>query len=140
MVAIVAVLVILLLFILFFYSKQDLKKIYIISNDKKYEFNTKIVTSSDDIMKGLMGVKWIPKNYGMYFQFAVPQQASFWMKDTLIPLDILFINNRRIVSIETGVPMSEKKILSPGMVTGALEIRGGLAAELGILQGSTILD
>lgn len=129
------ILLILLLFILFLNFNRH-KKLYIVGNGKKYLFNVDVARTNDDIMNGLMGVKYIPPHYGMYFQFAVPQQASFWMKNTPSSLDILFIDaSGQIISIEQGVPFSEKKIQSPGLVVGALEIRGGEAANLGIVPG-----
>lgn len=132
---VIAILVILLLFILFLYFNRQ-EKLYIVGNGKKYSFNVDIVHSNEDVMKGLMGVKYVPPWYGMYFKFAFPQQASFWMKDTPSPLDILFIDaDGKIISIEQGVPMSEKKILSPGNVIGVLEIRGGESSRLGIMPG-----
>lgn len=131
----IAVLIILLLFIIFLNINQQ-KKLYIIGNNKKYTFNVDVVYKNEDIMKGLMGVKHISSLYGMYFKFATPQPASFWMKNTLISLDILFIDvNGKIIAIEHGIPMSEKPILSPGNVIGVLEIKGGDAANLGIMPG-----
>jgi uncharacterized membrane protein (UPF0127 family) len=137
--------IILLLFILFLaikglsesekFPKIPQKKLYIIGNGKKYSFNVDI-PDTNAFMKGLMGVQNIPDDYGMYFKFPFPQQASFWMKNTPSPLDILFIDARgQIMSIEQGTPMSEKKIWSPGPVIGVLEIRGGVSTKLGIKPG-----
>ena len=59
-------------------------------NDKKY--NVDVVNTSEDMKKGLQGIKEMPEDEGMLFVFDEPQTVGFWMKDTLIPLDIVFIN------------------------------------------------
>ena len=58
-------------------------------NDDKY--NVKVITSKDDMSKGLQGITELPKDEGLLFVFDEPQTVGFWMKDTLIPLDIIFI-------------------------------------------------
>jgi uncharacterized membrane protein (UPF0127 family) len=76
----------------------------------------------------------------MLFDFKRPQQTAFWMRNTLIPLDILFIAaDGRIVSIaRNAVPHSEVPIPSGGVVLGVLEIAGGRAAQLGIYPGDRV--
>jgi hypothetical protein len=56
------------------------------------EYKVKEVTSTSDKEKGLQGVESLPEDEGMLFYFEPPQDVSFWMKDTKIPLDIIFIN------------------------------------------------
>ena len=72
-------------------------------NDDKY--NVKVITSKDDMSKGLQGVTELPKDEGLLFVFDEPQTVGFWMKDTLIPLDIIFINeDLEVISIYKGEP------------------------------------
>ena len=72
-------------------------------NDNKY--NVKVVTSKDEMSEGLQGVTELPKNEGMLFVFDEPQTVGFWMKDTLIPLDIIFINeDLEVISVYKGKP------------------------------------
>jgi len=59
----------------------------------KNDYNVKEVTSEEDKKKGLQGVKELPKDEGMLFVYDPPQEVTMWMKDTLIPLDIIFIND-----------------------------------------------
>jgi hypothetical protein len=62
------------------------------------EYKVKVVTSEEDKTTGLQGIKELPENEGMLFDFSDdPKEVSFWMKDTLIPLDIIFINDEKEV-------------------------------------------
>lgn len=80
--------------------------------DKTY--NVSIARTEEEKEKGLMGVETLPEDQGMLFDYTDSPQTelSFWMKDTLIPLDIVFINNQGIVTaITQGEPLSEEQIL-----------------------------
>lgn len=76
----------------------------------------------------------------MVFPLNPPRAASFWMKDTLIPLDIIFVrSDGRIANIEANtVPLSLEPVTSAGEVMAVLEIAGGRAAELGISAGDKV--
>lgn len=72
-------------------------------NDKKYR--VKVAENQEERTKGLQGVKELPNNEGMLFIFDKPQTVGFWMKDTLIPLDIIFINeDMEVISTYKGEP------------------------------------
>lgn len=90
--------------------------------------------------KGMMFRTEMPDNTAMLFPFPEPKMASFWMKNTVIPLDIIFIrSNGSIESIaENAVPYSTTSVESGEPVTAVLELRGGLAAELGIGPGDKV--
>ena len=77
---------------------------------------------------------------GMLFPYDSPQLASFWMKNTLIPLDLIFIRADGTIArvAENAVPMSLEPIPSLEPVMAVLEIRGGRAAELGIGPGDRV--
>lgn len=75
-------------------------------HNKKYQ--VKIAESEADKIKGLQGVKQLPENEGMLFVYDEPQTVGFWMKDTKIPLDIIFINDDcEVISIYKGQPYNE---------------------------------
>lgn len=79
----------------------------------KKKYNVALARTSDEKEQGLMGVETLPEDRGMLFDYSdKPQQEiSFWMKNTLIPLDIVFINNQGIVvAVEQGDPESEELI------------------------------
>ena len=79
-------------------------------------------------------------NQGMIFLYDPPQVASFWMKNTLIPLDMIFIApGGRILRIESNaVPLSLDPVSAGESVSAVLEIRGGRAAELGVKAGDKV--
>ena len=90
--------------------------------------------------QGLMYVKSLSPTRGMLFVFDQPQLASFWMKNTLIPLDLFFIApDGRIIRIaENAVPRSLATIDSMGAIKGVLELAGGSAARLGVHPGHRV--
>jgi uncharacterized membrane protein (UPF0127 family) len=91
---------------------------------------------------GLMFRKSLAPDKGMLFDFGTPQSVTFWMKNTLIPLDMVFIaKDGHVVSIaRNAVPMSEALIPSGGPIVGVLELRGGRAAEIGVKPGDVVRD
>ena len=91
---------------------------------------------------GLMGRKEMARDAGMLFFFGDEQPRFFWMKDTLIPLDMLFIRKDGTIShIHAGArPLDESSIASEGPVTAVLELNGGAAAGMGIKEGDKVLD
>lgn len=75
-------------------------------NNKQYK--VKIAKTDEERIKGLQGVKSMPDDEGMLFVFDKPQTVDFWMKDTLIPLDIVFINeDLTVLSVYKGEPENE---------------------------------
>ncbi|WP_091739779.1 DUF192 domain-containing protein [Phenylobacterium immobile] len=89
---------------------------------------------------GLMCRMSLGPDRGMLFDFRKPQAVAFWMRNTLIPLDILYIRpDGRILSIARNArPLDESLIPSGGAILGVLELRGGRAAELGLLPGDRV--
>lgn len=79
-------------------------------------------------------------DHGMLFDYDPPVAVGFWMKNTYIPLDIIFIaNNGKIIRIaENTIPFSLDHIPSGGRIRGVLEINGGLSAKLGIKVGDKV--
>lgn len=77
---------------------------------------------------------------GMLFPYNPPQTASFWMKNTLIPLDLIFIRPDGTIGriADNAVPLSLEPIPSLEPVSAVLEIAGGRAAELGITPGDRV--
>lgn len=78
-------------------------------NDKKYK--VKVAKTEEEQRKGLQGVTELPEDEGMLFIFDPPSEATMWMKDTLIPLDIVFINeDEEVTYVMQGVPETETKV------------------------------
>jgi len=100
-------------------------------------FTVEMATSWPQQQTGLMFRRSLAPNAGMLFDFVNESNQSFWMKNTLIPLDLLFIKaNGTIVRIASNAkPLSEDPIPSYEPVRAVLEIPGGRAAELGLKPG-----
>ena len=105
-------------------------------------FTVEIADTDATRESGLMFRKSLAPDRGMLFDFGSPQTVTFWMKNTLIPLDMVFIaKDGRVVSIaRNAVPMSEALIPSGGPIVGVLELRGGRAAEIGVKPGDEVRE
>lgn len=90
--------------------------------------------------KGLMFRDSLPDNGGMLFVYEAPQPAAMWMKNTRIPLDILFIDEeKRIINIhEEAIPYSEVPLFSRRSARYALELNGGAVEKNGIKAGDKV--
>lgn len=81
--------------------------------------------------KGLQGIKELPEDEGMLFYFNPPQEVAMWMKDTLIPLDIIFINeDMEVISVAKGEPNNEELIIEED-VAYVLEVNQNSGIEEG---------
>ena len=103
-------------------------------------FTVEVAETSAQQERGLMFRRHLGPDRGMLFDFHAPQTVSFWMKNTLIPLDIIFINpDGRIEAIAANAkPLSEDLIPSGGPILAVLELRGGRAAEIGAQIGDSV--
>jgi hypothetical protein len=103
-------------------------------------FSVEVADTPASREHGLMFRTQLAADRGMLFDFKTVQPVDFWMKDTLIPLDILFIAaDGRIVSIaRNATPMSEAHIPSGSPILEVLEVRGGRAAEIGAEVGDRV--
>jgi uncharacterized protein len=110
------------------------------SGGRSHPFKVWIAATEPRRNQGLMYVKSLAATRGMLFLFDAPQVATFWMKNTLIPLDLLFIapDGRVIRVVESATPLSEATINSMGVVAGVLEIAGGTSRRLGFKAGDRV--
>ncbi len=110
------------------------------SGNISHSYAVEVAETSREQATGLMFRKSLADNAGMIFPLSSSRQASFWMKNTLIPLDIIFIRaNGSIESIaENTVPYSKAQVSSGEKVSAVLELRGGLTRELGIKAGDIV--
>lgn len=77
------------------------------------EYKVQEAHTEEEKEKGLQGVSSLPEDQGMLFFFEEPQEVSMWMKDTLIPLDIIFINeDNEVVKVAQGEPNDETPIIA----------------------------
>jgi uncharacterized membrane protein (UPF0127 family) len=119
---------------------QSLDKLEVASANGPHVFNVEIADNEVKRENGLMYRRFLPENRGMLFDFKEEASVSFWMKNTYIPLDMVFISRRGVVTkiVANAEPLSETPIPSGGPVLGVLEINGGLAARLGIKPGDRV--
>jgi hypothetical protein len=106
----------------------------------KAEFNVTFSTTPAERSKGLMYVEKMPKDEGMLFVFDEIDQRYMWMRNTYIPLDMLFINkDKEIVHIyENAKPLNDRIIPSIYKIKYVLEINGGIVSEKGIKKGDQL--
>jgi uncharacterized membrane protein (UPF0127 family) len=107
---------------------------------KKLTFTVEIARNEAQREQGLMFRPSMAPDAGMLFLFDGPEMARFWMKNTLIPLDMLFVAaDGHITNIfKRAVPMSESVIASAGPVVAVVELNGGTADHLGIKPGDLV--
>ena len=100
-------------------------------------FSVDVADEGTERSKGLMFVESMPMSKGMLFVYPRPQRVAFWMKNTLIPLDIIFADARGVVikAHSNAVPGDLTSIPGGGLVKYVLEINGGLARQLRIEPG-----
>ncbi len=105
-----------------------------------HEFSIEIAATGPARQRGLMFRHNMPADHGMLFDYSRTARVAMWMKNTLIPLDMVFISaDGRIESIaERTIPRSLDAISSRGRVRGVLELNGGTAARLGIAPGDIV--
>ncbi|MDO7834442.1 DUF192 domain-containing protein [Sphingobium sp. HBC34] len=105
-----------------------------------HRFDVEVAATPQEQEKGLMFRKDLPADGGMLFPMEPPRTASFWMKDTLIPLDMLFIHTDGTIAFlkSNAQPYSRIPVSAGVPVAAVLELRGGRAADLGIAEGDMV--
>ena len=129
---------ILLLFI-FVFTELRSKDFAVVHSANFSNLLVKIATDIKSKQEGLMYLKQLKNHNGMLFIYNKPQIVKFWMYNTLIPLDIIFIDDKNIISsVKEGVPMEKKLISSDINISAVLEIPKGCAKKLNIKKGESI--
>jgi uncharacterized membrane protein (UPF0127 family) len=106
------------------------------STTRVHHFTVDVAATPEQQERGLMFVKSLRPDRGMLFPYDPPQDVAFWMHNTLIPLDILYIrSDGTIVRITKAKALDETPLPSGQPVAAVLEIRSGRAGELGIKEG-----
>lgn len=144
--AIIAALVFLFLFSLQLggassgFAEMRREKLELITATGRHAFEVEIAESNEDKARGLMFRRSMPENAGMIFPYWPPQEATMWMKNTYISLDMVFIRADGIVHrIEQATqPFSERIIASEGKVSAVLELNAGVSKKIGLKPGDQV--
>ncbi|HEV8681036.1 MAG TPA: DUF192 domain-containing protein [Stellaceae bacterium] len=113
----------------------------IVSAGAEHRFTVELATTPAQTEQGLMFRRSLAPDAGMLFDFKMPTMAMMWMKNTLIPLDMLFVDaGGRIVNIhQRAVPQSLETIAAAAPVRAVIELNGGTATRLGIRPGDRVV-
>jgi uncharacterized membrane protein (UPF0127 family) len=118
----------------------ELQPLEIVSKTGVHTFAVELAVTPEEQARGLMFRRELPEGQGMLFDFQREQPATFWMKNTYVSLDMIFIRaDGRILRIaENTVPLSEALVPSGGPVRAVLEVVAGTARKLGIAPGDRV--
>ena len=112
----------------------------VVTGTGPHHFQVEIAADDPSREKGLMFRKFLPADRGMLFEFDKEQPLTFWMKNTPLSLDLVFIDGRgSVVNVkEDAEPMSETTIASAGPSKAVLELNAGVAAAIGLKPGDHV--
>ncbi len=117
-----------------------LDKLTLMTANGAKEIDIEVASSTEEQMRGLMFRTTLADTRGMLFPYTPPREVTMWMKNTYIPLDMVFIRTDGIVHrIEARTePLSETVISSGGQMAAVLELAGGAAERLGLKAGDRV--
>jgi len=103
-------------------------------------FSLEFANTPETRRQGLMHRDSLDQNTGMLFIFPTPKKARFWMKDTKMPLDIIWLSTQlKVIHIKhNATPFSTESLIPPEKAKYVLEINGGIANKLGIQRGDQL--
>ena len=109
------------------------------SRDRAHRFTVEIAATREEQRTGMMFRRSLSPDRGMLFPYSPPQPVGFWMLNTYIPLDMIYIRaDGTIARIVTATPHSLELVYPYEPVSAVLEIAGGRAAQLGITEGDRV--
>ena len=122
------------------FAQLETSPLEIDTGDSVHKFTVELADDPDEISTGLMARESLAPNAGMLFDFGQPRQANMWMKNTLIPLDMLFIApDGKVLAVARNAVPGSLRTISPGVaVKAVLELNGGRCEALGIEPGDTV--
>jgi uncharacterized protein len=122
-------------------AAQQLQELKIVGKNGEHIFGVELAVTADEQARGLMFRRELPDRQGMLFDFQREQPLSFWMKNTYVSLDMIFIRaDGRILHIaENTKPLSEALVPSGGPARAVLEVVAGTTKKLGIAPGDRVV-
>jgi uncharacterized protein len=121
-------------------SAEGLEPLQIVTGTGTHDFKVEIAADEASRERGLMNRRFMPADHGMLFEFQESAPVSFWMKNTYIPLDMIFISSGGVVTnvVARAEPLSERVIPSGPPCAAVLEVNGGVAASIGVKVGDSV--
>lgn len=121
-------------------AQDGLEPLTIEAGGKSHAFQVEVMRTDEQRAKGLMFRRYLAADRGMLFDFKTEQTVTMWMRNTYLPLDMIFIGkDGRVVSVaENTEPMSERIIPSGAPALAVLEVNAGTAARIGLKTGDRI--
>ena len=121
-------------------ASPALETLTFVTRTGEHAFSVEVMRTQAEHARGLMFRRYLPDDRGMLFDFGKPEVVQMWMKNTYIPLDMVFIGrDGRVVSIAAGAePFSERTISSGAPVTGVVELNAGAAAKMDLKVGDEV--
>jgi uncharacterized protein len=119
---------------------DGLEALQIVTATGTHDFEVEIAKDDASRARGLMDRRYMPADHGMLFEFDREAPEAFWMKDTYIPLDMIFISGAGVVTniAANAEPLSERAIPSGPPCAAVLELNGGEAARIGLRVGDKV--
>ena len=119
---------------------QELEKLEFVTRSGVHAFSVEVMRTPDQQAKGLMFRRYMPDDRGMLFAFGRNEIVHMWMKNTYIPLDMVFIDRAgKVVAISADTePFSEKTISSGAPAWAVVELNAGAAARIGLAVGDRV--
>jgi uncharacterized membrane protein (UPF0127 family) len=121
-------------------AQAGLEKLVLETASGPHEFAVEVMRTDAELEKGLMFRKYLPENRGMLFDFKAEKPVLMWMKNTYLPLDMIFISRKGQVTAiaENAEPLSERIISSNGPVYGVLEVNAGTVSKIALKIGDHV--
>jgi uncharacterized membrane protein (UPF0127 family) len=119
---------------------DGLETLQIVTANGTHDFHVEIARDEESRARGLMNRRFLPPDGGMLFEFDREAPVAFWMKNTYIPLDMIFISPKGVVTkvVVNAEPLSERAIPSSAPCIAVLELNGGAAAAIGLRVGDAV--
>jgi uncharacterized membrane protein (UPF0127 family) len=105
-----------------------------------FKYLLDVARTGDEQACGLMFRAAMPADHGMLFPFPQPRETAFWMDNTPLPLDLVFVGrNGKVLRVARGEPFSQALIESGGVASAVVELNAGEAAKIGLKPGDRVI-
>jgi uncharacterized membrane protein (UPF0127 family) len=121
-------------------ASSTLEPLQIMTASGRHDFSVEVMRTDEERARGLMYRRFMAANRGMLFDFKTEQPINMWMKNTYLPLDMIFIARNGSVThvVADTEPLSERIISSNGPAFAVLEVNAGIAAKISLKPGDRV--